>query len=50
MIGPDADLIPYNAPPCPHCDSPVMIPWQRHWECPRCDGKRLPDPSCPVPE
>lgn len=39
----DSDLIPPNAPACPHCDCPVMIPWADWWECPRCDGVRLPD-------
>lgn len=45
----DSDLIPPNAPACPLCDSPVMIPWREWWECPRCDGVMLPFPGREVP-
>lgn len=48
--GPDADLIPGNAPTCPHCGFWCMIPWKTWWECPHCDGKRLPDATCPLSE
>lgn len=37
----DDDLIPPDAPPCPYCTSPIMIPWKTWWECPRCDGVKL---------
>lgn len=46
----DDDLIPPNAPPCPHCAFPTMIPWNRWWECPRCDGVQLPDMEHLPPE
>lgn len=45
----DSALVPPNAPECSQCDSPVMIPWAGWWECPRCDGVRLPDVEHQIP-